>query len=754
MKKNVASGNLFRMTGLFVFLFCVVIASAVTSKVTHQSTAEEFLKGEANDVMISSKGTMQLGRESERLTKDFNDVWSINCVAASGGDIYIGTSPNGGVYRCRKGKTEEIYSAVKENSKEENPKADANEISDSNDTGEIVAADELLANEHIFAMAVDKSGKLLVGISGRRCALCRLDGGKLVTLYEPNDAMYIFDIKVADNGEIYLATGPQGKIYQLNSAGKKAKVLYDSTDKNILSLAIANEGTIIAGSDTRGLVYKIDVETGSVEVLYDTEQPEVTSVLVTPQGDIYASATSAQMVAAQKQFAQQIPLAGRPEVTGEQDSDDENETSGGSMQLKIANTKKTDSGDGQQERASRKLPKPDMVSHIYKISADGFVTDVFAQAAVLFTLDEQNGQLLLGTGNEGELFTIDPASEDSAVIYKDEQASQITAMTVVDNDIYIGTANPAKLIKIGSGLAKQGTFTSGLVDAAQPADWGKLQIDADIPRGTKVMAASRSGNVGDMNDATFSQWTEAVEIDGPVQLRCPMGRFCQYKLILSGDGSNSPVVREVAVSSVIPNLAPNVKEVTVTRNEEAEKQGWFKISYSAQDDNSDTLVYTIDFRRLGRQGWIELEKDIGESTYEWDGRTVEDGRYEIRVTANDGRSNSVEKTLANSRVSEPVVVDNTAPAIEIDFVSVVRDGKAEIEFAAFDELSAIDEVSYTVDSSKDWKKAIPNDLVYDTLTEEFTIVLEDLKAGEHVLAIRAKDSVGNTAYKSIELNAK
>jgi hypothetical protein len=340
------------------------------------------------------------------------------------------------------------------------------------------------------------------------------------------------------------------------------------------------------------------------------------------------------------------------------------------------------------------------------------------------------------------------------VIYKDEQASQITAMAVVDEDIYIGTANPAKLIKISSAFAGQGTFTSGLVDAAQPSEWGKLQIDADIPRGAKVMAASRSGNVGDMNDATFSQWTDAVEVDGPVQLGCPMGRFCQYKLILFGNGSSSPLIREVAVASVVPNLAPNVKEVTVTRSEEAEKQGRFKISYSARDDNSDTLIYTIDFRRLGRQNWIELAKDIEESTYEWDGRTVEDGRYEIRVTANDGRSNSVEKTLTNSRVSEPVVVDNTAPAIEIDFVSVVRDDKAKIEFAAIDELGAIDEVSYTVDSGTEWKKAIPNDLVYDTTREKFSIIIEGLKAGEHVVAIRAKDSVGNTSYKSIELNAK
>ena len=67
------------------------------------------------------------------------------------------------------------------------------------------------------------------------------------------------------------------------------------------------------------------------------------------------------------------------------------------------------------------------------------------------------------------------------------------------------------------------------------------------------MVASRSGNVKDVNDPTFSDWTEQVEIIEPIQLRCPLGRFCQYKLILeTEDGSKTPLIREVAVASTIP----------------------------------------------------------------------------------------------------------------------------------------------------------------------------------------------------------
>jgi streptogramin lyase len=735
------------------------VTSAVTSKVTYQNTAEELHKGKAENIIISSKGTLKLGRGWERLTQDFNDVWSINCISASGGKIYIGTSPNGGIYRYSLGKTEQIYSAMNNNSKPREQQQEKNKDNDANEAGEVVEGDEQLANEHIFAMATDISGRLLAGISGRRCALCRLEAHELRTIFEPNDAKYIFAVSVAKNGTIYLGTGPQGKIYSLNSTGKDAKVLYDSTDKNILSLAIADDGSILAGSDTRGLVYKIDPDTGSAAVLYDSEQPEVTALLVTPQGEIYATATSAKVVAAQNQFARQTPLAGRPEIKTEESDES---SSNSSSQLKIANTNKDKQTQGRPEGSNRKPPKPETASHLYKISPEGFVTDVFAEAAVLFALVQQDGQLLLGTGNEAELFTVAPATEESAVIYKDRQASQITALAVVGDEIYTGTSNPAKLIKLNPGYTQQGIFTSDLIDAGQPADWGKLQIDADIPQQCKVTAASRSGNVKDVNDPTFSDWTEALEVRAPVQLQCPLGRFCQYKLTLSTeDSSYSPVVREVAVASTIPNLAPNVKEVTTQRSDKPEKQGFFEIKYNAEDDNGDTLTYKIDFRKLGRQLWIELAEDIEDSSYEWDGRTVEDGRYEIRVTASDVRSNSPQTALTASRVSEPVVVDNTAPAIEIHSVSgqsiivspvEIHDGKAEIKLAVIDQFSAVEELAYTTDSNTDWNTAIPDDLVYDTTEENFTLALDKLTEGEHVVSLRAKDSVGNTAYKTVELN--
>jgi hypothetical protein len=757
-KTMIRKSNLLTFTlWFYVFVFSLLLylsssAWAVTSKITRHSSSAELMKGQAEGIVIDSKGTIQLGRSAERLVENFEDVWSINTIVVSGGTVYLGTSPNGGIYKYSLGKLTKIY--PQESQKKENAQQDRKIPSDVNEPEDVntVKADEYLANEHIFAMATDVAGRLLAGTSGDKCVLMRLKADEMETVFEPNDAKYIFAIDIDDSGNIYLGTGPQGKVYRLNSFGKKAELIYDSRDKNILSLATGADGFVYAGSDSRGLVYRIDPRTKTATVLYDSDQPEITALLFTDteEGDLYAAATSAEIAKAEKRFAPQLPLAGRPEPQlKKEESAGESE---GGRKLQIPNTKNGTNGkEPQGQMPPPKPPKPGQASYIYKITKDGYVTDIFSEVAVFFCLTQQEQKLLVGTGNSGRTFTIDPTSEQEAIIYQDEQASQITAITVAGEDVYLGTANPPKLIKLAKTFASEGTYTSDLIDASQPAKWGKLQIDADIPQGCRVQLASRSGNVKDVNDPTFSNWTEVMEVTGPIQLRCSAGRFCQYKLILqSQTGKRSPLVREIAVANTVPNLAPKVQSVSAERIALPDKTGMFKINYKAKDDNDDKLIYKIDFRKLGRTNWIELKDEVEADDLEWDGRTIEDGRYEVRITANDVRSNTTTTKLTGSRISEPVVVDNTGPVIKK--YSIEKNGKTiTLRLEVLDELSAIGQVRYTVDSNAEWIGAMPDDLVYDTTDEYFTIVIEDLQAGEHIIAVKVSDDVGNTTYRTFEV---
>ena len=98
--------------GIATVLLVVLSASigqAVTSKVTRQSSSKDLLAGESDGVVVTSRGTIQLGRAAKVLSSDFDEVWSVNSIVVSGGTIFIGTSPNGHVYKYSLGKLTKIY---------------------------------------------------------------------------------------------------------------------------------------------------------------------------------------------------------------------------------------------------------------------------------------------------------------------------------------------------------------------------------------------------------------------------------------------------------------------------------------------------------------------------------------------------------------------------------------------------------------------------------------------------------------------
>jgi len=700
----------------------------ITTKIHRHTTASDFLAGEPNDVIISSQGTIELGPASQLLADDFEDVWSINSIAANGTTVYLGTSPNGGVYKYRMGRITRIY-----------PEDNENQTESSNEN------DSHLTNEHIFAMATDISNRLLVGISGRRCELIRFDGDKPETVFEPEDAKYIFAIAIGPDGYIYLGTGPEGKIYKLDPGAQNPEVLYDSEDNNILALQIDDNGNIYAGSDKRGLIYMIDSSTGDARVLYHSDKPEITSLLLS-NDRLYAAGTSANVQQAEEAFAHSVPGPGRPDIDQPQDDQDDSEEPS-ARSLEVPNT------SNQRQQGSRGAPqqqgRPEEASQVYSVTQEGFVTTVFTEAAVFLTLAEHEGKLLLGTGNKGQLFSIDIDADEKQIIYDDKEAAQISAIAPGSDGIYIGTSNPARLIRLNEGYAWEGVYESALIDADQPAKWGRLTIEGDIPDDCKVLVSSRSSNVGDTDSAAFSQWTEPVEITEPVDLDSPLGRFLQYRLVLKCDPADkTPVIRQVAVSSVVPNLAPKVKSVKAERIDQPNKEGFFNIAWQAEDANDDTLIYTVQFRQADWGVWIEAADELEETNFEWNTKTVPDGKYEIRVTASDIRDNCPDTALTGSRRSDPITVDNTGPEINVTEIVKLTDG-VDIEFIVRDELSIIGKVEYTVNSKTGWKGVLPEQLVLDAKSEQFTVSVRDLEPGRHLIALRAKDDVGNTTHKSV-----
>lgn len=711
-----------------ISLLFSVSASAVTSVIVRHNTGADFAKGKTDGVVVDSNGTLRLARHTEHVEcgQQLKEVWAIHTMIVDGrGALFLGTGPNGTVLRMLNDATVQVY-----------PKPDPNAASPSD-----------ILNQHVFALGLDVADRLLIGVSGEKGKLIRL-GSEIETVFEHDDVQYIFAIARDQDNNIYLGTGPKGHIVKLDPFCQKGEIFYTAQDKNILSLAIAG-GILYAGADQRGLIYRIALADGKADVLYDAEQSEIAALWVDDTHTVYAAATNAQAAAEQLKAAS-LALAkapGRPDAAAASVATD----------TASMNTAAGDTAKEQPQPAQTPPPPPPSVAprglgQIFRITPEGFVTPIFSEAAVFYAMQPFEGLLWLGTGNNGRLYTVDPATEEKSIAYEDTLSSQITAMAVRGDSMYLGLSNPARLVRLDKGFARRGVYESAMVDAGQPARWGKLQLDAELPAGSGVLLSCRSGNVGDIASNALSAWTADAAVTEPTELTCPVGRFMQYRLTLTTpDVTRTPRIREAAVSHVVPNLPPVVAAVRAMRSRDKARPGIFELTFDVQDPNKDELTYKIEFRRIGRQGWILLKEDLTAPRFEWDSRTVEDGRYEVRITADDRKGNCPATALTGVRISDPFVIDNTPPQIESDELQT-ENGVFVLRLRVRDALTVIGKVAFTVNSNDKWNSVLPDDKVYDTATETFTLYLSDLDPGVHVVAVSVADDVGNTRYKTYDIN--
>jgi hypothetical protein len=731
-------------------VMCIIISGvlttagyAVTSVIIRQKSSDDLLKGKTDGTIVDSRGVIRLAPQTEKLNlgAQLEDVWTINTVLADKtGTIYAGTSPNGKIIRFRNGKANVLYPKESANIQRPDPN-DPNAVQESARPG-----------EHIFAMAFDVAGRVLAGVSGQEGKLLRISAGP-ETIFENEKVQYFFAIALDRQNNIYLGTGPHGQLWRLDAFGQNPKMICQLQDKNILSLVMGKNDVLYAGTDSRGIVYRIDLKTEKVSVLFDSEQDEITALVSSDDGRLFAAASGAQLAERpMQQVAAAIKKApGRPDTEGEELRGRAG-TAGGTS-LKPANSKEQKIAPRTVPQKPPKAPAPKSAGYVYQITSEGFVTAVFEEPAIFYTLIQKDDRLLLGTGPQAKLFSIDPKAEESSILFEDKTSSQITAAVFDGKDVFIALANPAAIVRVRQGLLGRGVYTSDLIDARQPAHWGKIQLDADIPDGCEIGLETRSGNVEEPNDPSFSAWSKEVKVAAPVDADCPVGRFCQYRLTLkTADDKITPIVREISIAGAVPNLEPKVRVVAVQKTDK-QKPYMLTIAARAEDDNKDILEFAFEFRKLGRQNWILLKDKLEEPKYEWDSRTVEDGRYELRVTANDRRSNNEDTALSNSRVSDPIVIDNTAPAIAKADVKV-EGTTARLDLTVKDEWSVVGKVQYTVDSDTSWKSVLPDDSIYDTMEEKVTIMIPELSRGEHVVAVRVADDLDNAAYKSYVVEIK
>lgn len=410
---------------------------------------------------------------------------------------------------------------------------------------------------------------------------------------------------------------------------------------------------------------------------------------------------------------------------------------------------------------------------IYKIDPEGFVTEVFRQPVLILGMIENNGALLVATGGaEGQVYQVRPAADETLVLAKVDAKEIMCLLSAADGNVYMGTANVGSLASMSGGFASRGAFTSAVLDATQISRFGKIQLHGTLPPGTSLTLATRSGNVKEADEKSWSKWSDEAPAAEFVRVTSPSARFLQYRLsFASATGTATPVVEDVTVAYQIPNLPPRIKSIKLTAGPAVAEgapenpdvppeppkrvqSGRFQtIAWEASDPNNDVLSYSLYFRLVGQREWILLKNKISESSYLWDTREVADGRYEVKVVASDAAANPPGMGKTASRVSDPITVDNTPPVIA-DLKSRQAGAAVNITLRAVDRTSTVAAVDYSVDSNKDWQFVLPTDQIYDSPEEKVAFSIRNLSPGHHQVTLRATDAKGNQSFENLLIDVQ
>jgi len=808
MQQHAQAKQLTRALLAAALSFSASVAYGITPQSFSHTTEADFADGDAEGTVITNLGDIKLSSATTKLDGLPEDVTVIHDLVKIGGTIYLAAGPEAKILKLEGDKVEVVKAYEGEQvfaladydgklvigvSSGENPRIDQLR------KGEVKTLAKLPETKYVWDLvtqvtAKDKLQGLLIatGLEGKVFYL--EDGKDEPTVLLDTPQANVLSLAADRAGNVYAGTDTDGLVYRIDKEGNPF-VVYDAQEAEIAALVTMPDGMVYAGTAAVE-----EAKPGRLEQPATSEEgrPEAPKLDVPPKPEEFGPVAPAPQAPAKPDAGKPVaPAPAEADAPEPADADDDHPVAPAEgaptkptpeqydalrQNLRARLQAARDSGklDAKPDpgaaarpssRPSRARPAaPDANKKgnaIYRIAPDGFVTEVFRESAVILAIAPQpDGKLIVATGNEGQVFSIDPAVRETTML-ADLESNQVTCAVQTDAGLLLGAANPGAIIRMESATAKQGKYTSQVLDAGQVSIFGTFRITAELPEGTGVAVEMRSGNVGDPEQAAWSKWTDTVTLTHdknanplqPIEIKpdVPPARYLQYRLVLTGDGKHTPVVDQAELAYVAPNTAPTVAKLVVNTPKVGEPGSdpdpKVLIQWQANDDNQDRLLYSLEYKPGKAERYLTLAQDLTDTKYQWQTQHVPDGWYTLRLTADDKLDNPADSAKTGGRVSEPLLVDNTPPALE-GLKASVKGGKVTLSATAKDELSSISSVAYSVDGSETYQASLPADMIYDSTSETWGVTISDLSPGGHVIAVRAIDARGNTAYKQLIVDVK
>ena len=174
-----------------------------------------------------------------------------------------------------------------------------NKLEESFNTGEMLVTTLIANNGELYAGTIPNGKIFKIDKSGKGTLFCTISAGPAKSDTAKAGQTYVWQLCLENNNNLYAATGPEGKIYKIDNTGK-AEVFYDTKKKNVLSLIFNGKDYFYAGTDDPGIVYRISLK-GRPEIVADFGDMEIRSLVYSPaKNELFIGANKGIKVAPQE----------------------------------------------------------------------------------------------------------------------------------------------------------------------------------------------------------------------------------------------------------------------------------------------------------------------------------------------------------------------------------------------------------------------------------------------------------------------
>ncbi len=399
-------------------------------------------------------------------------------------------------------------------------------------------------------------------------------GSVLATLEEPA----VYALAVDTQGRIYAATSPDGRVYRIAADGKAEK-FYEPGEKYIWDLAVDEAGNLYVATGPKGVIYRVN-PAGEGRVFFDSEETHIVSLAwdlnrnllagSAPQGLLFRLTSSGSPFVLLDSNLEEVrsivvdrygmiyaaALSGGGKPAADKQPSPTPKEAGGQAALVDSEVQTVASSQG-----TRLL--------LYRIDKDNLAQTIYSSDEELaFDLSLRNdGTILLATGNRGRIIALSP--QGFLTLLADLPEEQVTRVFEQGGSLFAATANLGKVFRLGTGVTGTGSYESEVLDAGTTARWGTIRwrvLDPSSPDSTRLY--TRSGNTA-RPDATWSPWEGPYTSASGSAIRSVPARFLQWKLEFAAAGGDGALISTrdsvdlVAVSYQQSNLPPRLSNLTV-----------------------------------------------------------------------------------------------------------------------------------------------------------------------------------------------